>query len=154
MLWSLPPSGVSSLSLPTHFAWSGWSLKPDTGAQVVPLSALLKSPLGEVPQYHTPGSLAWPGVSQKTWSTARPRGSPAGNCGGVAASFQVAPPSRLRNTVGPRCHCRDAHKSVRRSRGSSTVWWHWCPRKLGWPSSQVRRPETAVAMKTPLRVEM
>ena len=28
----------------------------------------------------------------------------------------VAPPSALRNTVGPRCHCRDAQSSVERLR--------------------------------------
>ena len=36
----------------------GLSLKPVTGAQVSPLSSLLNSPCGEVPAYHTPGSLA------------------------------------------------------------------------------------------------
>src|SRR5215510_3126548 len=150
---SLPPSGVSSLSLPTHRCCSGWSLKPATGAHVTPPSSLRNSPLGDVPAYHVPGSLACPGVNQNTWSTARPRGSPLTNCGGVAASFHVSPPSLLRNSVGPRCPCRDAHISVLRSRGSSTMWWHSCPRNVGPRSDQAAR-SSVLAIQNPLRVAM
>ena len=39
---------------------------------MTPPSSERNRPCGEVPAYQTPGSLAWPGVSQKVWSTLRP----------------------------------------------------------------------------------
>jgi hypothetical protein len=153
MLWSLPPSGVWSLSEPTHFACSGWSLKPETGAQLTPPSSLRNSPFGDVPAYQTSGSAAVDGVSQKTWSTARSRGSPVGKRGGDAASFQVRPPSRLRKTVGPKCHWRLAASNVRPSRGSRTAWWHCVPRKDGSRSENAPRAGPGSATNTPLRVD-
>jgi len=57
-----------------------------------------KSPWGDAPAYHTPGSDVWPGVSQKTWATLR-AGLPLaarGKAGGLAASCQVTAPSAER----------------------------------------------------------
>jgi hypothetical protein len=69
-------------------------LKPATLSQVAPPSALRNRPGGEVPAHQTPGSSAWPGSSQKLWSTARARGSSdLAKAGGLAASVQVAPSS-------------------------------------------------------------
>ncbi|MEZ5219199.1 MAG: hypothetical protein R2715_22050 [Ilumatobacteraceae bacterium] len=42
-------------------------------------------------------------MSQNTVRTARPWASPGRKAGGDDASTQVAPASRLRNTVSPRC---------------------------------------------------
>jgi hypothetical protein len=60
------PSGVPSPGPPVHFSRIGWSLNPVTDSQVSPPSSERNSPCGDAPAYQTPGSLAWPGVSQKT----------------------------------------------------------------------------------------
>ena len=85
----VPPSGGA------HCQYIGCSLKPATLSQVSPSSWLTNRPGGEVPAHQTPGSLAWPGSSQKVWLTARAvaGSSDFGNAGGRAASFQVAPAS-------------------------------------------------------------
>ncbi len=77
---SFGPSGVPSCTVPIHSRYCGSSLMPENGAQVTPPSSERNRPCGEVPAYQTSGSLAWPGVSQKVWSTARPV-SPVGGLG-------------------------------------------------------------------------
>jgi hypothetical protein len=58
------PSGVPK-SAGTQSRYFGWSLKPATLSQLAPPSRLSNRPGGEVPAHQTPGSLAWPGSSQK-----------------------------------------------------------------------------------------
>src|SRR5258708_24683605 len=66
MEWAKPPSGTA----PRYFAIAGSAttprLKPSTPSQVAPPSAERNSPWGETPAYQTPGSLACPGVSQRS----------------------------------------------------------------------------------------
>src|SRR5258708_18693659 len=98
-IWlSRGPSGVPA-SAGTHSRYIGWSLNPETLSQVAPLSSLTNSPGGEAPAHHTPGSLAWPGCSQKVWSTARALfgSSDLANAGGWDASVQGFPASRERD---------------------------------------------------------
>ena len=88
----------------------------EKGAHVAPPSSERNRPCGEVPAYHTSGSAAGPGMSQKVWSTARPvRGSAVlAKAGGRAASFHVRPKSVERKTVGPKWPVLAAASSVRR----------------------------------------
>jgi hypothetical protein len=125
------PSGTS-VALKVHSATCGLWLKPLTPVHVSPWSSERNRPWGTVPQYHTPGSLAWPGCSQKLLFTARPRVVPSAqgsspsfttgsNFGGPLVSVQVAPPSTERMIVGPRCVALPPAviSSVRPSRGST-----------------------------------
>ncbi|MCY1514787.1 hypothetical protein D9M68_493390 [compost metagenome] len=148
------PSGVPSCSPPVQLRHIGWSLKPDTGSHVAPWSVLRNSPCGEVPAYQAPGSLAWPGVSQNTWSTTRPV-SPSGalsNAGGRVASVQLRPPSAERNTVGPRWPVRAAISIRDGARGSCTIWWMVWPRKVGPAACQWPRAASLVRVQAPLVV--
>jgi hypothetical protein len=61
---SFGPSGVPSCTVPIHLRYCGSSLIPENGSHEMPPSAERKSPCGEVPAYHAPGSAARPGVSQ------------------------------------------------------------------------------------------
>ncbi len=115
------PSGVPSCTVPIHSMYGGSSLIGEAEDHVTPPSSERNRPCGDVPAYQTPGSLAWPGVSQKVWSTLRPLPSAFFvNAGGCFASFQVRPRSVERKIVGPRCPVFAAASSVRPSRGSST----------------------------------
>src|SRR5688572_6568631 len=60
----LGPSGVPSCTVPIHSRYCGSSLMDENGAQVTPPSSERNRPCGEVPAYHTLGSLACAGVNQ------------------------------------------------------------------------------------------
>jgi hypothetical protein len=115
------PSGVANPG--AHCGRMGLSLKPATDSHRSPPSTDRNNPAGALPAYQTPGSEAWPGVTQNTRSTARAvsPGSDLRNAGGCVASFQVRPRSFDRNTVGPRCPVFAAINSTLGSRGSATM---------------------------------
>src|SRR2546422_610813 len=148
--------GVPSAPPPVHCWRMGCSLNPFTPSHVWPPSSERNSPCGDVPAYHTLGSLLCPGVSQKTWSTTRPfcPSGTLGNAGGALASCQLLPKSVDRKTVGPRWPVRAAASSVRRSLGSSTRWCTMWPRNCGPDNFQVRRERSLFRMSAPLRVPM
>src|SRR5688572_25011926 len=150
---SVAPSGGASWPRAIQGALARKPLNPATPSQFSPPSSLTKSPCGLVPAYQRPGWRAEPGVSQNTRSTESPAPSAAlANWGGRAASFQLAPPSVERNTVGPRWPAFTAATSVRPSRGSTSAWFTTSPRKWGPSKRQRRRPRSAERTNSPLRV--
>src|SRR6266540_2402859 len=152
---SFGPSGVPSCGPPIHALYRGSSFNPETGCHVTPPSSDRKRPWGEVPAYHVPASLAWPGVSQNVWSTARPLSLSGAfaNAGGRFASFQLRPRSVERNTVGPRWPVFAAARSVRPSRGSRTRWLITWPRKWGPSTRHLLRAPSPWKSQAPFRVE-
>src|SRR5207237_9282804 len=88
-----PPGGANfGSSLFDHCLRIGWLLNPTTSSQVLPPSSVRPRPWGDVPAYHTPGSLACPGVSQNTAETDRP-GATASTWSGRSSSVHFSVPS-------------------------------------------------------------